>query len=280
MSGRVRGVAIALVGALLAGGGLVGLRAGEPSPGSRELLYLPNGEHLKIASLGHAPLIADIVYLWAIQYYATYREEDRYRYVEHVFGTVIPALDPRYVDAYALGCLILAVEARDLDGALRVVDRGIEENPDAWVLPYLGAWECYRAGRHEQAAKYFAMAAAVPEAPARIRRNRAGTVARGGDLREAYALWAEIRDDPQSDEAAVRIATSRMRDLHERIDLRELTRAVEAFAARHRRNPADLEALVRAGSLARMPVDPDGRPYVYDAATGIVETAGGRRHEP
>jgi hypothetical protein len=36
--------------------------------GSQELLYLPSGKYLKVVSLGHAPLVADFVYIWAIQY--------------------------------------------------------------------------------------------------------------------------------------------------------------------------------------------------------------------
>ena len=59
---------------------------------SNDLLYLPNGKHLKILSLGHETLLADMIFLWAIQYYSNYEREDRYRYVEHVFGEVITEL--------------------------------------------------------------------------------------------------------------------------------------------------------------------------------------------
>jgi len=53
------------------------------------LLYLPNGRYLKVASLGQAPLLADLIYIWAIQYYSDYERKDRFRYVRHVFGGVI-----------------------------------------------------------------------------------------------------------------------------------------------------------------------------------------------
>jgi tetratricopeptide (TPR) repeat protein len=242
-------------------------------------LYLPNGRHLRLASLGHASLVADVVYLWAIQYYANYTRADRARYVEHVFGEVIPDLDPRYVDAYALGALILAVEVGDLDAALRVLERGIAENPDQWILPYIAGWEAYHAGRTDLAAAYLDRAAATPGAPAVILRNRAGMVARSGDLREAYRLWREIRDDPASDETTRKVAEQRMRDLHVRIDLDGLGRAVEAYRARTGRVPADLGALVRSGIVDELPLDPDGEPYRYDPADGAVSTAAGRRLE-
>ena len=38
------------------------------------------------ASLGQAQVMADLLYLWAIQYYSSYDREDRGRYVEHLFG--------------------------------------------------------------------------------------------------------------------------------------------------------------------------------------------------
>lgn len=133
--------------------------------GSKDLLYMPNGKYLKAISLGHAPLLADFVYLWAIQYYSDYNQADRYRYVEHVFGDVIAELDPGYIDPYWLGALILTTEGKDEEAGLRLLDRGFEENPSEWILPFLAGWECERFGQFDRAAAYFDRAAKVPGAP-------------------------------------------------------------------------------------------------------------------
>ena len=61
---------------------------------------------------------------------AHYEPEGRYRYVEHVFDRVITELDPRYIDAYWLGSLILILEGEDLDAGLRLLSKGAEHNPD------------------------------------------------------------------------------------------------------------------------------------------------------
>jgi hypothetical protein len=247
--------------------------------GETPLMYLPNGKHLRVASLGHAGTVADFVYLWAIQYYADYTQADRARYVEHVFGSVIPDLDPRFVDAYALGALILAVEVRDLDAALRVLERGMGENPDQWILPYVAGWECYHAGRPDLAARYLAQAAEIPGAPGVLVRNQAGMVARSGDLRGAWRVWRDIHDDPGQDESTRRIALARMNDLEIRIELGELQDAVDTFRDRTGRIPSGVEALLRAGLIQEPPFDPDGEPYRIDAATGTVSTVGGRTLE-
>lgn len=245
-------------------------------PSGRPLLYLPNGRHLKAASLGHAPIVADLVYLWAIQFYSDYDRKDRFRYVEHIFGRVIPELDARYVDPYWIGALILTVEARDLEGGLRILETGFRNNPGQWVLLYLAGWECSNAGEPARAAEYFGRAAAVPGAPAQLRRLQAGMTAKAGALDEALSTWRGLRDDPASDATTREIADRQVRDLTVKLDVRALERAVEAFRLRAGRFPRSLQELVARGFLTGAPLDPDGRPYAYDPATGAVSSAAGR----
>lgn len=273
---RLAPVILFVVGVAAAFAGLSGLRGIEPPRGERELLYLPNGKYLRLASLGHQSLMADLVYLWAIQHYSSYERGERYRYVEHVFRNVIPDLDPRYLDAYAIGSLVLSVETRDVEAALRVLDRGIAENPDEWLLPWMAGWECHHGGLAGRAIEYFDRAVAVPGAPAAIQRHRAGMVDRAGDLRGSYRLWRDLYDDSESDAATRAIAERRMLDLHVRIDLDDLSAAVAVFRERTGRNPRALHDLARAGIVRELPRDPDGAAYLYDASTGAVSSAAGR----
>ncbi len=267
-------VVLASVGALGARARLE--RAAPEESAERTLLYLPNGAQLKAMSLGHRSLLADWLYIWAIQYYSEYDRSDRYRYVEHVFGDVIAELDPRYVDPYWLGALIMIVEAKDLEAGLRLLDKGFANNPDEWVLPYLAGWECYHAGRHRQAAEYFAKAAAVPGAPRHVARTHAGVLARAGDERSALRLWRELLEDPNSDAATRAIAERQLRALTVQLHLRELEGAVAIFREQKGRLPATLEDLVRAGILRALPLDPDGDPYRYDPVTGRISSVAGR----
>jgi tetratricopeptide (TPR) repeat protein len=251
-------------------------RDAEPGSGGEELLYLPSGKHLELASLGQASLVADAIYLWAIQYYANYGREDRYRWVEHVFGEVIAELDPHYVDAYWLGALILSVEARDLEAALRLLDRGAAANPEAWVLPYVAGWECAHAGDYARAEAYFERARLVPGAPAVVRRLVAGMIDRAGDARRALAAWKELRADPRSDAATLAIAQRQIRELQVRVDLADLRAALDRFRIENQRFPSGLEELVRRAYIASVPRDPSGASYVYDPGTGRVSSSAGR----
>ncbi len=245
-------------------------------PREDTLLYLPNGDFLRVASLGQTSLAASLVYLWAIQYYSDYERSDRYRYVEHVFRNVIARLDPYYVDPYWIGALILSVEAQDLEAALRLLDDGFRANPDRWILPYLAGWECERAGQPVRAAEWFDRAARVPGAPPQVLRLRAGMMARAGDLAEARTRWFEVLDDPRCDESSRAIAERQIRDLTIRIDLAAIDEAVRLYEERYGAPPRRMEDLARTGVLPEIPLDPDGEPYTFDRATGRAATRASR----
>jgi tetratricopeptide (TPR) repeat protein len=240
-----------------------------------DLLYLPNGKLLKVLSLGHGPLLADVFYLWAIQYYSDYEREDRYRYVEHVFSEVVTELDPNFVDAYWLGALILIIEAGDLDAGLRLLDRGFEKNPDQWILPYLAGWESYRGDRKDRAQDYFRRAMRVKDAPQVLPRLIAGIEGRRGSPRKAIALWQEVLDDPGSDSASRAIAQRQIRELHVRADVADLESAVSRFRMQYGRFPVDLVELVARNYIRSLPRDPAGQDYIYDPATGRVSSPAG-----
>jgi len=275
-----RRVAVALFALLAAGAvGTAGVRLermGLERSGEQELLYLPNGKYLKLASLGHAPLLADLLYLWAIQYYSNYERADRYRYVEHVFNEVITELDPHYVDPYWLGALIMTVEAGDLEGGLRLLDKGRRNNPDDWALPYLAGWECYHAERFERAADYFEIAARIPGAPPALSRLRAGMYTKAGDLRTAIEIWAGVLQDPESDQASRAIAERQIRELTVRLHLETLRLAIERFRIDNGAYPRSLAELVAVSYIRHRPLDPEGREYDYDPTTGRVSAPVGR----
>ena len=244
--------------------------------GTKDLLYMPNGKYLKAISLGHAPLLADFVYLWAIQYYSDYSQADRYRYVEHVFGDVIAELDPGYIDPYWLGALILTTEGRDEEAGLRLLDRGFEKNPSQWILPFLAGWECQRFGQFDRAAAYFDRAAKAPGAPPDLFRLKAGMTARTGNLKEAIARWQDVLDDPRNNDEARAIAARQIRTLSVRADVEALDTAIATYRERNGRLPRRLDELVRAGILSALPSDPDGNAYAYDPSAGTVFSAASR----
>ena len=280
-------VVAGLVAALIVAGSWANqrLEADEGSvPGDR-LLYLPSGRLLQILDLGHSELLADLIYLWSIQFYGNYPGGVRYDYLVQIYDRVITELDPRFRDAYILGALILSMEARRPEAALTLLDKGIRALPDDWLLPFEAGFIAYHDLRdYARAAEYFRTAIERPGVPPPVRRFHAEMFNRMGDRRTSRRHWQEILATAESDYVRS-IAQRHVHDLSVEIDLAVLREAIERYRSLEGEPPSDLRTLVHVGIAEAIPLDPDGNPYAYDPETGEVSPrtrfafpgAGGRR---
>jgi tetratricopeptide (TPR) repeat protein len=237
-------------------------------PGA-SIIYIPSGKYLKYATFGYSSLVADLVYLWAIQYYTTYTIVDRFQNLEHIFS-IIAELDPRYTDPYEIGSLIAVNEAKDLNLALRILDMGLTKNPDQWIFPFEAGHYAQRAGDYETARKYYEKTAKIPGAPDIAKRLYAAAGFRVMDLEESWKTWLEVYNTAR-DERTKKIAGKHLYQVKSTSDINLLKGAVQQFRDRFRRLPASLEDLVRVGLLALLPRDLDGKDYIYNPKTGEIK---------
>ena len=238
-------------------------------PDTYPLLFLPSGAYLRATSLGYPTVLADALYLWSIQYYGHHRTAEGRQYLWHIFD-VITELDPRYIDAYLTGALIMAVDMIDADNAIRLLDKGFANNPGEWILPLdAGFYSFIDLEDYERAASYFEMALAVPGVPDIVERLRAGMYEYLGDLETALGFWADIHDSAEDDRIRS-IAWQHVYDIRVELDLELLRDAVLRFREEHGQPPAELAALARAGYLDRLPSTPEGEPYSYDPKSAMV----------
>src|SRR2546428_4356914 len=167
---------------------------GERRSGSvHPLLYLPSGKHLTVMALVFDGLVADVLYLWSIQYYGNYDIRDRYDYLERIYDQVITELDPHYLDPYLIGALIMTTEARQPEMALRLLDKGVERNPDQWIIPFEAGFLCYDdVHGYRRAAGYFEKALRIPGVHPLARRLYAEMYNRAGDKRTSLPEWSEV----------------------------------------------------------------------------------------
>jgi tetratricopeptide (TPR) repeat protein len=239
-------------------------------PGS-SIIYVPSGKFLKYAAFGYRALAADVIYLWAIQYYATPTIDDRFDHLDHIFA-IINELDPRYQDPYEVGALIAVQEARDTRAAFSILDRGAANNPDQWIYPFnAGHVAMMTLKDFVLAEKYFEQCMKIPGAPEFVERLRANAIFKKGDLQTSWKTWLDIFNRAP-DERTKRIASNHLYNVKATMDRNVLEGAAAAYVERFGRLPADLGALVRAGLLREVPKDLDGNDYVYDPAAGKVKT--------
>jgi len=240
-------------------------------PGS-SIIYIPSGKFLRYATFGYSALAADLIYLWAIQYYSTPTIDDRFTHLDHIFA-IIAELDPGFIDPYETGALIAQAEAQDINLAFKILDSGIEKNPQQWLLPFeAGHIAMMNLKDYDRARRYFEKCMGLPGAPDFTKRLYANALYKKGDLETSWQTWLEIYNTAP-DEQTKKIASNHLYQVKAEIDTVRLKAAVAAFEERYRHRPAGLGDLVRSGILSQVPKDLDGRDYVYDPATGGVKAA-------
>lgn len=238
-------------------------------PGS-SIIYIPTGKYLKFATLGFSNLVADIVYIWAIQYYSRTDIKNRFDSLDHIFS-IISELDPRYLDPYEIGALIAVHEAKDLDLAFKILDRGLENNPDQWLFPYEAGHIAQRIMKnYELARDYYRKAMAIETAPAQTRRLFANALFETMDYQKAWETWLEIFQTA-TDERTKKIASNHLYRVKSAVDTLNLSKAVDEYKIRYGHLPDNLSQLVRAGFVKEIPKDMDGKDYVYNPETGEVK---------
>src|SRR5881296_3989733 len=193
LGGRRRMGLCAVMGLLLAVLVQLRIEGSRRSSGVHPLLYLPSGKYLKVAALGFDGLLADLLYLWSIQYYGNYDIKDRYANLERIYDQVITELDPHYLDPYLVGALIMTAEARNPEMALRLLDKAVSANPDQWLPAFEAGFLCYNdLHDYKRAAFYFEKALGVPGVHPLVRRFYAEMYNRAGDKRTSLREWLEI----------------------------------------------------------------------------------------
>jgi hypothetical protein len=262
---------------LVCGAGFVGLKLKlEAVPRAQvkgaSALYIPSGKSLRLASLGYQSVAADLLYLWAIQYYSDTSIPDPYRHLDHIFE-VISDLDPRYEDPYLTGALIAIYEAHDQKTAFKILDRAIARNPRVWIFPFEAGHYAQVFGKDfDLARRYYERAMNLPGAPAIARRLYANAAFRSQDLDTAWKTWLDVYQT--AEDARIRkIAENHLYQVKAARDAARLSSAARDYRERFHRWPMNLGQLVRAGILPEIPKDLDGRDYVYDPATGAVSAA-------
>lgn len=237
------------------------------------LAQLPKGEYLKPALLGYHHLGADILWLRLIQVIGKKRNSaDEYEWMYHALD-VITTLDPQYAYAYYAGGVILGDLANRPDLSNRLLEKGVNANPEVWNIPFLLGYNYYfLLNDPAKGAEYIMEAARRPGGPSYLPGLATRMAAEAGNPDTALAfLEARLREtqDPEMRE----VLENRMKEVIIERDLLILESAVEAYRTQHRVLPATLSDVVAAGILPMLPQEPFGGDYRLDSNTGKVSSS-------
>lgn len=236
----------------------------------KQLLYLPTPEILRLVSLGNQGLMADLLFLWSIQYYSQFKLDEKFLYLETVFDLVTD-LDPQYFDAYRIGAMIMSLQrygdpAQHKAAVARLYDKGLANMPDSWELAEMAAWDAHLVlNDKELAVRWMGMAAERPGSPPEVKRvyGRWRDNIHGWTIEDSIAYWegvvAEATRKPD-----INLATSHLYDSYVTLHRRRLDPLLASMRQRTGRCPESWQEVVEQGLLPEAPLDYLGNPYSID----------------
>jgi tetratricopeptide (TPR) repeat protein len=241
----------------------------------RDDLMIRSGRFLKVLSLDYGPFLADVYWTRVVQYYG----DKRVRHDENLellppLLDLTTTLDPQLLVAYRFGAIFLAEPAPrgagrpDLAEAL--IRRGIENNPDYWRFwQDLGMLYYWDVRDYKKAAEAFLEGSRKPGAYEWMKVMAAKIAEEGQSRATSVFLWRQIYESTK-DPAIRKNALNHLKTLAVEDDREHLDEVLSQFVQRFNRLPRSLGELVSAGLLRRVPMDPEGYPYVL-GPTGTTE---------
>jgi len=242
-------------------------------PKSQRVMYLPNGEYLRMASLGYRELAADLLWLQAIQVMGERKLSEEAGHWLYDALDRITTLDPKFVRAYEAGSHALCTLVVLPEQSIRLLEKGMQHNPQEWKLPFLSGINYYfELADDEKAAEAMAKAASLPGAPESLARLAAKLFVSAKSPQQAVELLAKVYEET-SDENVRKMLEVRLKESIVERDLQILEQAISQYQANYSRRPERLENLVGPGLLRELPREPFGGRYLYEPKTGAVRSS-------
>jgi hypothetical protein len=272
------GIGLAALAALLAVVGITGTRldrVGAAASYTEEPVYLPKADYLAPISLGWRNVLADLLWFRTISYFGAHYAGNRtYPWLAHMCDLVTD-LDPRALHVYRFAGVILPWEADQVDAGIRLLEKGVKQFPDSWLLRYhLGFHYYFFKSDLDKAVEQLRAAVALPGAHPAIARLAAVLARHQYGPETTLSFLDDLQKNVDSNDIR-NIVQEQMREARLAADLAQLQAAVDAYRSRTGALPPTLHRLVEADLIAGVPVDPFDGVYEIDEH-GRVRSSSGR----
>ena len=243
---------------------------------AEETLYL-NDKTARRISLGFNGLAADWYWMRSLQYvgrkFLNHQQdislddmsELNMKLLAPLLDTAT-TLDPEFIEPYEYAAIVLP--AVDVQQAIRLTQKGIAANPNAWRLYHHLGYIYWRQEQYQTAAEIYGRGAQISGAPAWMEAMKAKMTADGGSRATAREIYLRMYEQ-SNDEKVKDMAHKRLLQL-DSLDQRDsLRKVLAAYRARTGKCPdswKEIEPVLRALRVpvdaSGAPLDPSGVPYV------------------
>lgn len=269
-----------LIGLFIALGHLAhqGLDAAPRSHTHFEKEVLPSNDAARLISLGYDNVVADYYWLRTISHFGD-RRMHAYEY-PNLLGLLelVLSLDPKFGTAYFFAGSVLTLSDTNLEHAMRILNKGHEELPNNWRIPYMLGFNYYMYYQDfERAAKLYATAAAHPDAPSILGKLATKLAAEAHKPEIAIVMINNMLANIQ-DETLRELYLERRDQLMLEQELIAFQKLIHAYRQQTGHSPQMLSDLVSAGIIRQLPrEDPLGGQYFLDANGNAATTSEKRR---
>ncbi len=228
-------------------------------------------------SFGFKNFLADLAWLEAVQVSGSRKmESGDYDRLYLLIRTVIN-YDPRFVVPYILGGLMMGDSQSHVREALEILQRGRENHPTDWRLPfYVGYLHYFVLGDPIAGGEALGEAAGKPDSPAYLPFLAARMLSEGRKPETAMEfLTAMARHE--IDPVRKQVIERRITEVIVERDIQDLERAAESHLEKTGRWPETFSDLLTAGLRARIPVEPNGGEYLLSPGGKVRSSKMSRR---
>jgi tetratricopeptide (TPR) repeat protein len=241
----------------------------------RDPAWLPSGRALRTTALGQRLLLADFYWLRTVMYVGeSMLAPQRGWSALYPLGDIVTDLDPRFGFAYQVVGSNLGGLAHRVEESDRILEKGMRNVPDRWMLPFLYAFnKFFYEDDYAQAAEYARRAAEVGHRPhlALLAANLSLVANSDEEYQSAIAFLELTLQQAETPELRKQLE-GRLVKVRTYRELALCERAVAVFRARNGLPPFSLGQLVWQGLLPGLPTDPSGGRIVYDPASDTLRS--------
>lgn len=239
-------------------------------------LWLQSPGATRRVMLSFTDLAADVYWMRAVVHYGGERrsQEASGRYaLLYPLLDMTTTLDPHFDVAARMGAIFLSEGYPGGPGrpdqAIQLLEKGLTHDPMRWQYRHdIGFVNYWWLKNYAEAARQFDLGSQMPGAPEWLRTMAAVTLARGGDRDAARKLWSEMLEAADLDWMR-RAAVYGLQQLRALDDLDGLRARVGRVTELTGASPRTWDAVIAAGLLTGVPIDPSGAPYAL-ASDGTV----------
>jgi len=164
-----------------------------------------------------------------------------------------------------------------VDEGIRLLEKGVRNLPESWMLHYyLGMMHYFFRNDADAAAEYLATAARLPGAPPLVTRVAALMYGRRANPGTTVQFLRELLKNAESEQMK-EVLTRSLEDAEFRMAAGAIDAAIDGYREKFGEVPPSLDALFARGIVkGQLPPDPFGGHWELDQATGRVRSSSGR----